>query len=327
MMDIALKIENEKKEMRAAFCESLIELAREDERIVLLDADLMGAMGTKPFQDMFPVRTIDCGIQEANMVGVAAGMSVSGLVPFAHSFGTFISRRVADQVFVSAAYAKLNVKLIGSDPGITAMNNGGTHMPFEDMGIMRGIPEVTVIEPTDVVMLKEVVRQMAGTYGVQYMRLVRKQCKKIYAEGTEFTIGKAKTLKEGTDVTIIASGYCVTEALVAARNMEHRGISARVVDMFTWKPLDELCVLAAARETGAIVTCENHNVKTGLGAAVSEVVVRNHPVVMEFVGVQDRFGQVGDLDFLADAYQINAEAIEKAVQNVLERKLTDDETH
>ena len=172
---------------------------------------------------------------------------------------------------MSGAYNKANVKVVGSDPGITAAYNGGTHMPFEDMGIMRGIPTMTVVEPTDIVMLKNLMPQIADTYGMFYMRLVRKGVRKVYEPGSTFTIGKAVHLREGKDVTIIASGYCVAEAISAAKILQEQGISARVLNMFTWKPLDEQAVIEAAAETGAIVTAENHNVINGLGSAVSEV--------------------------------------------------------
>ncbi len=314
------EIRPESQEMRAAFCETLMELAEEYKDLIVMDADLMGAMGTKPFQAKYPERTVDCGIQEANMIGVAAGLSLTGKIPFAHTFGPFMSRRACDQIFLSGAYAKANVKLIGSDPGITAQTNGGTHMPFEDMGIMRGTPEMTVIEPTDITMLKYVLRYMAGHYGMQYMRLVRKQCMKIYEDGTEFEVGKAVTVREGKDVTIIASGFCVGQAIKAADVLEKEGIQARILDMFTWKPLDEDAIIKAAKETGAIVSAENHTVTTGLGAAVSETVVKNCPVPMELIGIQDRFGQVGTLDFLAEQYHLTVEDIVEAAKKAIARK-------
>ena len=210
-------------DMRTAYCDTLLELAEKDERIVALDADLMGAMGMKPFAKRFPARTVDCGIQEANMIGVACGLAVWGKIPFAHTFGPFCTRRACDQIFMSGAYNKANVKVVGSDPGITAAYNGGTHMPFEDMGIMRGIPTMTVVEPTDIVMLKDLLPQIADTYGMFYMRLVRKEVRKVYDEGSHFTIGKAAHLRDGSDVTIIASGYCVAEALDAARALRGQG--------------------------------------------------------------------------------------------------------
>lgn len=218
-MTILLAKENleEKVAMRDAYCQTLMELAEKDDRIVVLDADLMNSMGMVPFQKKYPERTFNCGVQEANMIGVAAGLSATGKVPYAHSFATFATRRCLDQVFMSAAYAKLNVRIIGSDPGITAAFNGGTHMPFEDMGIMRGIPKVTVLEPTDSTMIRDLIKQLANTYGVFYVRLLRKNAVKVYEEGSHFEIGKAVQLTEGKDATIMAIGLCVAESLQAAR--------------------------------------------------------------------------------------------------------------
>ena len=311
---------NDVSDMRTAYCEAMIELAEKDSRIVAVDADLMSAMGMKPFAKQFPERTVDCGIQEANMIGVACGLSVWGKIPFAHTFGPFCTRRACDQIFMSGAYNKANVKVVGSDPGITAAYNGGTHMPFEDMGIMRGIPTMTVVEPTDIVMLKNLMPQIADTYGMFYMRLVRKGVRKVYEPGSTFTIGKAVHLREGKDVTIIASGYCVAEAISAAKILQEQGISARVLNMFTWKPLDEQAVIEAAAETGAIVTAENHNVINGLGSAVSEVLAKHNPAPVEMVGVQDEFGEVGPVDYLRERFGLTDENIVAAVHRVLARK-------
>lgn len=311
---------NENRDMRAGYCEGMMKLAEQDKHIIALDADLMSAMGMKPFAEKYPEQTVDCGIQEANMVGVACGMSAAGMIPFAHTFAPFITRRACDQVFMSGAYAKQNVKLIGSDPGITAQLNGGTHMPFEDMGIMRGIPTMTVIEPTDITMLQNLLPQAAARYGMVYMRLVRKAVKKVYEEGSTFEIGKAVKLKDGRDVTIIASGFCVSEAMEAAQKLEQEGISARVLDMFTWKPLDEQAILDAVKDTGAIVTAENHNVVNGLGSAVSDFIVKNALAPMEMVGVQDEFGEVGKLDYLSERFGLRAENIMQAVKKAVTRK-------
>jgi len=320
MHKTAKDLQPEPKEIRKVFCETLIELANENKDIILMDADLMGAMGTKPFMAAHPDQTINCGIMEANMIGVAAGLSATGKIPFTHTFGPFATRRACDQIFMSGVYAKNNIKIIGSDPGITAQINGGTHMPFEDMGIMRGLPEMTVIEPTDAAMTAWAVKTLAATYGVQYMRLVRKQCVKVYDEGTEFELGKAVRLRDGKDVTIIASGFCVAEAIKAADELEAQGISARVLDMFCWKPIDVEAICKAAAETGAIVTAENHNVINGLGSAVAEVLVKNQPVPMEMIGVQDQFGEVGPLDYLADRFQLTAPYIVEAAKKAVARK-------
>ena len=310
---------NDVADMRTAYCETLMAMAKANDNIVALDADLMVAMGMKPFQKEYPERTIDCGIQESNMIGVACGLSVWGKVPFAHTFAPFCTRRACDQIFMSGAYNKANVKVIGSDPGITASYNGGTHMPFEDMGIMRGIPTMTVIEPTDIVMLKNLLPKMAQQYGMFYMRLVRTGVRKVYDEGSDFEIGKAAKLSDGTDATIIASGYCVAEALDAVEILKAEGINVRLLNMFTWKPLDEEAVLAAAKETGAIVTAENHNVINGLGSAVSEYLVKNKPVPMEMVGVADEFGEVGPESYLRERFGLTASHIADAVRKVVRR--------
>ena len=214
----------------------------------------------------------------------------------------------------------MNVKLVGSDPGITAELNGGTHMPFEDMGIMRGIPTMTVIEPTDIAMLKNLLPKIATTYGMHYLRLVRKSVKKVYEDGSDFEIGKAVTLREGDDLTVIASGFCVAEALRAADLLKTEGISVRVLNMFTWKPIDREAILAAAEETGGIVTAENHNVINGLGSAVAEVLVKEKPVPVKMVGVQDEFGEVGKLHELSKRFGLEAEQIAEAVKEVMKRK-------
>lgn len=307
-------------EMRNVLANALVEMGANDNRIIAMDADTLGSSGLKPFKKAYPDRYIDCGIQEANMVGVAAGMSATGKVPFIHSFGPFVSRRVYDQVFLSCCYAKLNVKLIGSDPGVTAAYNGGTHMPFEDMGILRVIPEITLVEPSDPVQLSAILPQIADNYGTTYIRLMRKNPISVYEEGSTFEIGKAALLRPGKDVTIIASGIMVSEALKAAADLAACGIDARVIDSFTWKPLDEACIAACAAETGAIVTCENHNVKGGLGSAVAEVVCKTTPVPMEFVGIQDVFGEVGTEAWLREHFNFNAATIAAAAKKAVSRK-------
>lgn len=307
-------------EMRNAYCQTLIELARENERIVALDADLMSSMGMIPFLKEFPERTFNCGVQEADMMGIAAGLSITGKIPYSHTFGTFATRRCYDQVFMSGAYAIANVRIIGSDPGVTSAYNGGTHMPFEDMGIMRNIPEMTVLEPTDSVMLIDIIKQLSKLYGMFYIRLLRGNAIKIYKEGTTFKIGKAVKLKEGKDVTIIANGIMVAEALNAAHMLEKKGISARLIDMFTLKPIDKEAIIVCAKETGAIVTAENHNIINGLGSAVAEVLIENIPTPMERIGVTDLFGEVGPVDYLKERFELTVNDIVKKVEKVLKRK-------
>ena len=312
--------EKETRMMREVYCETLIDMALENEQIVVLDADLMSSISMKPFFTRFPDRAIQCGIAEANMIGIAAGLSSIGMIPFAHSFGCFASRRTCDQIMISAAYARQNVRIIGSDPGVTAAYNGGTHMPFEDMGVLRSIPEITLIEITDSVMLADVLQQLGNLYGVYYVRMLRKNAIKIYDDSSKFEIGTGNCLINGDDVTIIASGIMVHEALKAAEILKKEGISAKVVDMFTWKPIDVKLVEESAVSTGAIVTAENHNIIGGLGAAVAEVVCATVPVPVEMVGVMDEFGQVGTEDFLREEYNLTAESIVSAAKRAISRK-------
>ena len=278
MFKVLDKLEKAPVLMRDAYCKTLMRLSETNKDIVVLDADLIGSSGMKPYFKAYPDRAIQCGIAEANMVGIAAGLSAVGKVPFAHSFGCFASRRAADQIFVSACYAQLNVRILGSDPGVVAAYNGGTHMPFEDMGVLRSYPGITLIEPTDPVMVADIVKQLIDPWGVYYIRMARKSVTGIYEEGSTFQIGKGNVLKDGADVTIIASGIMVAEALKAEKILSESGISARVVDMFTWKPIDTELIARCAAETGAIVTAENHNVFGGLGTTDGYTV---QPVAME----------------------------------------------
>ena len=317
---IAEKNETEKLAMRDAYCETLLKLADENDKVVVLDADLMSSMGMMPFLKKYPEKTFNVGIQEANMIGVAAGLSATGLIPFAHTFGPFASRRCYDQIFLSVGYSKLNVRIVGSDPGITAAFNGGTHMPFEDLGILRNIPNITILEPVDTVMLRDLLAQTAGKYGLFYIRLLRKNAVKIYEVGSTFEIGKGVTLKEGKDVTIISTGIMVKEALDAAKILEGQGISVRVVNMFTLKPIDKELIIKCAQETGAIVTAENHSIINALGSAVAEVLGENVPTPLERVGVKDLFGEVGPVTYLREKFELTTEEIVIKAKKAIDRK-------
>lgn len=308
------------KELRKVFAGTLGELMEKNRNVVYLEADLAGAIGTTALFTDYPDQAFDVGIMEANMVGTGAGMSVKGKIPFMHSFGTFSSRRCADQTFLSGCYNHANIKIVGSDPGVTAETNGGTHMPFEDMGIYRSFPEMTILDVAEPHLLKKVLEQMAQEYGVMYIRFPRKEKVCYYEENQEFTIGKGVVVKDGADATVIASGIEVAEALRAARELEEEGIHIRVVDMFTVKPLDEELVLACARETGAVVTAENHNKIGGLGSAVAEVLAENASVPFRRVGVPDCFGEVGDRQFLSEKFGISRKYIADAVKQVIARK-------
>ncbi len=320
MYTVKSVFEKEAREMRAVYCETLQQLARENDRIAVLDADLVGSSGTKPFFNEFPDRAIDCGIQENNMIGVAAGMSAAGMIPFAHSFGPFASRRCVDQIFISCAYAKLNVRIVGSDPGVTAAYNGGTHMPFEDMGTLMSIPQITLLEPTDSVQLRWMIRQLEKEYGVYYIRMLRKNAVGVFEEGSDFELGKIARLKEGADVAIVCSGILVGEALKAAAALEAQGVSAAVLNAFTWKPLDAETLAEYAANCGCVVTAENHNITGGLGAAVAASLSRTRPVPVEMVGVNDEFGEVGTEDFLRKRFDLTADHIIRAAKAAIARK-------
>lgn len=308
------------KEMRQALAEALVERARKDDRIVVLDADLMSCHATKIFKAEFPDRFVNVGIAEQNMMGISAGMSSMGKIPFAYSFGPFATRRCFDQIFVSVAYAKQNVKIVGTDPGVTAEANGGTHMPFEDMAMMRAVPTMVCFEPTDATMMEKALDQIVEHYGPVYIRMMRKKAEQVYDDSLEFTLGKAIELKDGNDATVIASGIMVARALDAAEQLAKDGISAKVVNIHTWKPLDEDKIVECAKKTGAIVTCENHNVLGGLGSAVAETLAKRCPTPMAMVGVNDEFGQVGKNAYLSEVYHLTANDIVLAVKEVLKRK-------
>ncbi|MDE7209425.1 MAG: transketolase family protein, partial [Clostridia bacterium] len=284
-------------EMREVYCNCLIEEAKTNDKIVVVEADLMNCIKTGPFKKAYPDRFFNVGIAEANMVGVSAGLATCGKIPFCSSFGTFATRRCYDQVFISVAYSKQNVKIVGTDPGICAEINGGTHMPFEDMGIMRGIPNMLCVEPTDATMLKSLMPQIIAYDGATYIRLQRKKAETVYQEGEKFDLLKAKTVIPGKDATIIASGIMVGKAIEASKIFKGMGMSVGVLNVFTWKPIDEEAIVKACKTTGAIVVAENHNFRNGLYSAVAEVVVNNCPVPMESVGVQDEFGEVGKMPY------------------------------
>ncbi len=318
---VATKIEKDSRVLSDAFKHTLDEVMTADKDVVYLDADLMSCLATHTLAKKHGNRIINCGIAEANMMGVAAGMSLVGKKPFIHSFGPFASRRSMDQIFMSLAYAKLGARIIGSDPGITAAFNGGTHMPFEDMAVFMSIPDSILLEPADYASVVEFVKKTKDIADkVVFIRLPRKTSYKIYEDDLQLEIGKANTVKEGTDLTIISSGFLVGEALIAADKLAAEGISARVLDMFTWKPIDRDAIVKAATETGAIVTAENHNTLCGLGAAVANVVAETVPVPIEKVGVHDSFGQVGPEDFLKEEYKLTADEIVCKAKKVITRK-------
>nr|WP_205739404.1 transketolase family protein [Halocella sp. SP3-1] len=319
MLKLAKDNLKEDIEMRQVYSNTLAEMTEKDKRVIALEADLMGAIKTNDFQKKFPEHLINCGIMEANMIGVAAGLSITGRIPFVHTFASFATRRACDQIFLAAAYSDNNLKIIGSDAGISSQHNGGTHMPFEDLGIMRSIPGVKVIEVSDSTMLRSVLKVVKEQKGVHYIRLIRKNAYKIYDERSEFRIGKGNLLLDGHDATIIASGIMVYESLKAAEFLREKDINVAVVDMFTIKPIDKELIIKYAKKTGVVLTAENHNIINGLGSAVAEVLSESYPVKLKRIGVKDRFGQVGTQDYLKKVYQLSYLDIASGIEELLNK--------
>jgi len=317
MFEVTLELKPDNIEMRKVYGNVVREKIVENTPIIALEADLMSAMAMDGVHRDHPQHVINCGIMEANVIGVAAGLSLTGRVPFVHTFTAFASRRCFDQLFMSLDYQKNNVKVIASDAGVTACHNGGTHMSFEDMGIVRGLANSIVLEVTDAVMFRDILQQLVELKGFYWVRTIRKQATQVYKEGSTFTIGKANLLRDGDDITLIANGIMVAEALKAAEILARDGISAAVIDMFTLKPIDKEIIQQYAAKTGKIVTCENHSIHNGLGSAVAEVLVEHTPVPMRRVGVKERYGQVGTQDFLQQEYGLTAEHILEAAKQLL----------
>ncbi|MDN5680715.1 MAG: transketolase family protein [Ewingella sp.] len=317
MFEVTLEMKPDNIEMRKVYGNVVREKIVENTPIIALEADLMSAMAMDGVHRDHPQYVINCGIMEANVIGVAAGLSLTGRVPFVHTFTAFASRRCFDQLFMSLDYQKNNVKVIASDAGVTACHNGGTHMSFEDMGIVRGLANSIVLEVTDAVMFRDILQQLVDLKGFYWVRTIRKQATQVYKEGSTFTIGKANLLRDGDDITLIANGIMVAEALKAAEMLARDGISAAVIDMFTLKPIDKEIIQQYAAKTGKIVTCENHSIHNGLGSAVAEVLVEHAPVPMRRVGVKERYGQVGTQDFLQQEYGLTAEHILEAAKQLL----------
>lgn len=296
------------------------EMLESNPDVVYLDADLMSCIGTAKYAKAHPDRAINVGIAEANMVGIAAGMAAVGFKPICHSFGPFASRRCFDQAFMSAGYAHNDITILGTDPGVCAGYNGGTHMPFEDVAMYRALPGATVIDATDTAMLEDLLPKLVDVPGVKYVRLNRKSNDLVYESGSEFEIGKGVTLREGKDVTIIAAGFMVGKAMAAAEELSKKGIEATVIDMFTIKPLDEALVIEAAKKTGCVVTVENHNKIGGLFSAVSECLVQNCPVPTGYVAVEDEYGEVGPVDYLAERFGLTAAHVVEVVEKTVAKK-------
>lgn len=306
-------------DLKTAYMNALIREAELNPAIVDVEADLANVIGAPEFRKRFPDRFFDIGIAEQSLSSISAGLAAVGKVPFCHSFASFASRRMCDQNYISCAYGQNNVKIVGSDPAISSGENGGTHQANEDIALFRPIAGITIIEPSDAAMMSWAVGAAARARGVFYLRIQRVGNVKIYEEGSEFRLGKANVVRDGKDATMIATGSLMLKTCIEARAiLEKEGLSVRVVDMFTVKPVDAECILDCARETGAIVTAENHTIVGGLGSAVAEVLAEGGcSVSLRRIGVRDRFGEVGTPDELQRAMRMTKEDVAEAVRQAI----------
>lgn len=314
MFQLAENRQEAGRELRDCVVETLQELMKDDDKITALEADLGGASGFTKIKKTNPERFIQCGIAEANMMGVAAGLSLTGFKPFTHTFAPFATRRVFDQLFLSGAYAGNTINVYGSDPGFSVASNGGTHTAWEDVALIREIPGAVICDPADDVQMEWIIKEFLKMEGIHYVRSNRKAVRNVYKKGSSFKIGQGNILKEGKDILIIAAGQLVSEALDCAEELEKEGYSVEVIDMFTIKPLDEKLLIKEAKGKSKIVTIENHSIYGGLGSAVSEVIAENGiSVPVKRIGVKEKFGQVGTAEFLQEEFVLTAKQIKETI--------------
>ncbi|MBU2945100.1 transketolase family protein [Zobellia uliginosa] len=313
-------IDQGKNDTRSGYGEAMTELGRTNPNVVALCADLVGSLKIQPFIDENPERFFQIGIAEANMMGIAAGLTIGGKIPFASTFANFATGRVYDQIRQSIAYSNKNVKICASHAGVTLGEDGATHQILEDIGMMKMLPGMTVINPCDFNQTKAATLAIAEYDGPVYLRFGRPKVANFTPVDQKFEIGKAVMLSEGTDVTIVATGHLVWEALIAAERLEEQGISAEVINFHTIKPFDEEALLKSVKKTGCVVSAEEHNFLGGLGESVARTLTVHNPTPQEFVATQDTFGESGTPDQLMEKYGLNNKAIEKAVLKVLKRK-------
>jgi len=305
---------------RETYGKALVELGRQNKDIVVLDADLASSTMTSFFAREFPERFFDCGLEEQNMIGIAAGLAASGKIVFASTFAIFASCRCFDQLRICLSQPELNVKIVATHGGITVGEDGISHHAIEDLALYCALPGFTIIVPADAIEAAEAVRIAANTYGPFYVRLSRPKTPLIYPEGYHITLGKAVTMRQGRDATIIATGIMVAKALEAADALAREGIDCRVINMHTLKPLDEAAIIRAVSETRAIVVAEEHLAHGGLGSRVALTVARENPVPIEFVNLGDRYASSGRAEELLQRYGLTAGDIEEAVKSVVKRK-------
>lgn len=314
MFQLAENRQEAGRELRDCVVETLQELMKDDDKITALEADLGGASGFTKIKKTNPERFIQCGIAEANMMGVAAGLSLTGFKPFTHTFAPFATRRVFDQLFLSGAYAGNTINVYGSDPGFSVASNGGTHTAWEDVALIREIPGAVICDPADDVQMEWIIKEFLKMEGIHYVRSNRKAVRNVYKKGSSFKIGQGNILKEGKDILIIAAGQLVSEALDCAEELEKERYSVEVIDMFTIKPLDEKLLIKEAKGKSKIVTIENHSIYGGLGSAVSEVIAENGiSVPVKRIGVKEKFGQVGTVEFLQEEFGLTAKQIKETI--------------
>ncbi len=310
----------EKKDTRSGFGDALTELGKKNKNIVALTADVAGSVKMNEFAKLFPERFFDVGIQEANMIGMAAGFTLEGKIPFASTFAEFITGRVYDQIRQAVAYSEKNVKICASHAGLTVGEDGATHQALEDLGMMKMLPGMVVINPCDYNQTKAATLAIAEHKGPVYLRFGRPKVPNFTPENQKFEIGKAVVLNEGKDVSIFATGHLVWEAIKATEKLEAEGISVDLINIHTIKPLDKKAVLNSVKKTGAVVTAEEHNRLGGLGESISGLLSSEYPAPQEFVAVNDKFGESGTGDELMKKYGLDAESIYQAVKKVLNRK-------
>ena len=307
------------KDTRSGFGDGILEAARRDPRVVALTADLLGSLKLNAFVKEFPERFIQCGIAEANMIGVAAGLTIGGYIPYTTTFANFSTGRVYDQIRQSIAYSHKNVKICASHAGLTLGEDGATHQILEDIGLMKMLPGMTVIVPADYNQTKAATMAIAEHEGPVYLRFGRPVWP-IFTKEEDFVLGKVQYLSRGTDVTIFACGHLVWKAVEAGRILEENGISVEVINVHTIKPLDEAAVWESIRKTGCAVTCEEHNVLGGLGDSIAQVAARHLPTPIEFVGTNDTFGESGKPSELLTKYGLDTPHIVAAAEKAIARK-------
>jgi transketolase len=309
------------KETRAGFGEGIYEVGKANKNVVVLTADLAGSLKLGPFMKEFPERYVQCGIAEANMVGIAAGLTIGDKIPYTTTFANFSTGRVYDQIRQSVAYSKKNVKLCASHAGLTLGEDGATHQILEDIGLMKMLPNLSVIVPCDFNQTKAATIAIADYKGPVYLRFGRPKWPNFTKEnGSDFVIGKAQVLNQGTDVSIFACGHLVWIAIEAGKILEEKGYSVELINVHTIKPLDEEAIIKSISKTGCAVTCEEHNIYGGLGESVSRVAAQHSPVPVELVGTKDTFGESGKPEELLKKYGLDAQHIMTAAENAMQRK-------